>query len=94
MADAFTGNESKEHASLRMRWASQLNVHFITGVPGGWSKNGQPCDKFHAILRSLHDSFESAALGYFGNVKVREKIDRLLHGARTTGQKKLTHRDI
>jgi hypothetical protein len=53
IADAFTGNESKEYKSLRQRWSEEINAKFVNGIPGGWSKNGQPCDKVHAIYRYL-----------------------------------------
>jgi len=93
LADAFTGNEAAEYKLLRMRWADELNVEFINGVPGGWSKNGQPCDKFHALFRYLQDLFEAAALGHFSEVCFRKKLEEMLHGQKTTGAVKLTHED-
>ena len=59
IADAFTGNETAEYAAMRKRWAANLNVVFVDGIPGGWSKNGQPCDRLHALFRALTDVYEA-----------------------------------
>ena len=58
--EAIAAKRAELETAMRKRWASELNVYFFNGIPGGWSKNGQPCDKFHALLRQLQDAFEAS----------------------------------
>ena len=93
IADAFTGNEASQHRLMRLRWSEEINCEFIHGIPGGWSKNGQPCDKFHSMFRYLQDLFEAASLGHFSDVTLRARLETLLHGSKTLGSVKMSHED-
>ena len=90
IADAFTGNSAAEQLNLRERWCKENNVEMMGDIPGGWSKNGQPCDKFHAMFRRLTDIWEDVALMYQPNIMNRQWLHQMLHGCSSTGRKSLT----
>ena len=87
IADAFTGNSAAEQ---RARWCKENNVEMMGDIPGEWSKNGQPCDKFHAMFRRLTDIWEDVALMYQPNIMNRQWLHEMLHGCSSTGRKSLT----
>ena len=65
-------------------------MEMMGDIPGGWSKNGQPCDKFHAMFRRLTDIWEDVALMYQPNIMNRQWLHQMLHGCSSTGRKSLT----
>ena len=93
IADAFTGNSAAEQQNLRDRWCKENNVEMMGNIPGGWSKNGQPCDKFHAMFRRLTDIWEDVALMYQPNIMNRAWLHDMLRGPNSTARKSLTAED-
>jgi hypothetical protein len=89
LADAFTGNSSLEQEALRVRWCTENNVTMMSDIPGGWSKNGQPCDKFHAMFRRLTDIWEDMELMYQPDIMNRPLLSEMLHGFNSIGKKSL-----
>jgi len=89
LADAFTGNSSLEQEALRLRWCKENNVTMMSDIPGGWSKNGQPCDKFHAMFRRLTDIWEDMELMYQPDILNRPLLKDMLHGFNSIGKKSL-----
>jgi hypothetical protein len=89
LADAFTGNSSAEQEALRVRWCNENNVTMMSDIPGGWSKNGQPCDKFHAMFRRLTDIWEDMELMYQPDIMSRPLLSEMLHGFNSIGKKSL-----
>ncbi len=57
-------------------------------------RNGQPCDQVFSLYRSLQDSYELAALGYYDDITLRKSLEDFLHGSVTTEEKKLTHNEV
>jgi hypothetical protein len=55
LCDAFSGNNNADLESIRQRFASEANVKLLPAglVPGGFSKNGQPCSTY--FERCVHE---------------------------------------
>ena len=52
-----------------------LNVEIMDNIPGGMSKNAQPCDKVHARWRQLRDALQAVVSGNQHDIFKRRKLE-------------------